>query len=340
MRKLIVIILSIGLLLTACGKGKQESQNIEQIQAEQGIPIRQITVTPETFSRELIYNSSLKGVEESTAKAMVSDVVVSINRKVGDRVKAGEVIVRFPQNTPAAQFDQATTAFNSLKQAYERMQRLQAQGAISQQDLDNIETQYKVAAANLQASRKMIEVSAPIDGIITNIMVNAADHVFPGADLFTVAKTSSYRATLWVPESDKAQIKQGTPAIANWNGNSLRGSVKQVALAFDPQNKAFRVETEFANTNPAFAPGLTTEVRLLIQSKANAIVVQRQHLVRENDKSFVWLNIDGVAHKQEVQIGLDNQLSFEIVSGLQSGDLLITEGISQLKDNSKLLVVE
>jgi multidrug resistance efflux pump len=52
------------------------------------------------------------------------------------------------------------------------MQRLFAQGAISQQDLDNVETQYKVSKANLEVSDKMINVRAPISGIITAMNVN------------------------------------------------------------------------------------------------------------------------------------------------------------------------
>lgn len=340
MRKFMIIAISATLLISACGKKETDSRNIEQIQAEQGIPVRQTEIKTSTFKQELRYNATISGVEESTAKAMVSDIVVSINAKIGDRVKAGQAIVSFPQNTPAAQFEQATTAFNSVKQVYERMQRLHAQGAISQQDLDNVETQYMVSQANLSASRKMIHVTAPIDGIVTNIMVSPADHVFPGTDLFTVSNTRSYKAVLWVPESDIKHVKKGSKALASWNSETLTGKVTQISMALDPNNKAFRVETEFANTNPSFAPGITADITLEVLSKPNSIMVERQHIFAENGARFVWLNVDGVAVKRVVDIGLDNQLSFEIVSGLSIGEMLITEGMNQIYDKAKLLVIE
>ncbi len=340
MRKLIIITISAALLLGACGKKELDNRNIEQIQAEQGIPVRQTAIQTSTFRQELQYNAALSGIEESTAKAMVSDIVVSIEARIGDSVRAGQTIVTFPQNTPAAQFEQATTAFNSIKQVYERMQRLHAQGAISQQDLDNVETQYKVAEANLAASRKMIKVTAPIDGIITNIMVSPADHVFPGMDLFTVSNTRSYKAVLWVPESDVSKVRKGTAARALWNEEVLNGRINQISLALDPNNKAFRVEAEFPNTNRRFTPGITADIRLDILNKANCIVVDRQFLFSENGSRYVWINESGLAKKRIVEIGLDNQLSFEILSGLSAGDLLITQGMHQLVENAKLLVVE
>jgi len=328
------------LLLGACGKQKEESKNMEQLQSEQGIPVRHMEIKTSTFKQDLKYNAALSGKEESTAKAMVSDIVVSISAKVGDRVKKNQTIVSFPRNTPAAQFDQATTAFTTTRQAYERMQRLHAQGAISQQDLDNMEASFKVSKANLEASRKMIDVDAPIDGIVTNVMVNPADHVFPGADLFTVSNTSKYKALIWVPETDIKHVKKGTPARAIWNNMELRGRVTQIAMALDPNNKAFRVEVEFANTNREFAPGITAEIVLDTLSKANTIVVERQYVVREGEKHFAWVSVDGKAVKKEVRIGLDNKLEYEILSGLEPGEKLIVQGLNQLSDGIKILVIE
>ncbi|MDZ4120855.1 MAG: efflux RND transporter periplasmic adaptor subunit, partial [Candidatus Cloacimonadaceae bacterium] len=326
----------------ACGKKETDNRNIEQIQADQGIPVRQEEVKSTTFRQELSYKATLRGMEESSAKAMVSDVVVAVNARIGDRVKSGQTIVQLPQNTPAAQFEQATTAFNTTKQAYERMQRLQAQGAIAQQDLDNMEAQYKVSKANLDASRKMVEVTAPIDGIITNMMVGVSDHVNPGMDLFTVANTSRFKATLWVPETEIKHLRVGTAARAMWNEESITGRVTQIALALDPGTKAFRVEAEFANTNRKFAPGITVDVKLEVFSKANVVVVERQYIVTQsgNNSSFVWVNQDGQAAKRAVTLGLDNQLEFEVVSGLAPGEKLITQGIHQLTENAKLLVIE
>jgi len=216
MKKTYIILICVVLLLSACGKKGEVGKNMEQIQREQGIPVRVRTVEAGTFTQELNYSATLGGREESTAQAMVSDIVTSIKAKVGDRVTAGQIIVTFPQNTPAAQYVQASAAFNAQKQAYERMQRLFSQGAIARQDLDNLETGYNVAKANLEAAEKMINVRAPISGVITKIMVNPAERTYPGQDLFTVSSTNGFKATLMIPDTDVSKLRVGTPATAKW----------------------------------------------------------------------------------------------------------------------------
>ena len=327
-------------MLAACGKKKEAGKNMQQIQAEEGIPIRQAIVAPSTFHQELKYNANLNGLEESTAQAMVSDIVTRINAKVGDKVNKGEVIISFPANTPAAQWEQATTAFNSIKTVYERMQRLFAQGAISQQDLDNVETQYKVSKANLEASEQMINVRAPISGVITAMLVNPSEKVFPGKDLFTVASTNGYKAAIMVPDTEIGKIKKGAKATATWLDTTIQGRVSSIALAMDMNSKAFRVEVSFNGKNPKINYGVTAEIAIEVLSKPNVFVVEREQILYENGNAYVWLNENGKAVRRPITTGLDNSLSFEVTSGLNGGENLITEGINMLSDNAKLQVIE
>jgi len=339
MKRYIIILITL-VLLTACGKKQDTEKNMEQIYAEEGIPVRQIDVQPTTFRSELSYNANLNGMEESTAQAMVSDIVGKINAKVGDRVNKNDIIISFPVNTPSAQWEQATTAFNSIKTVFLRMQRLHAQGAISQQDLDNVETQYKVSKANLDASEQMINVRAPLTGIVTAMLVNPSERVFPGKDLFTVASTGGYKATIMVPDSEIQKIKKGAKATAKWLDTSITGMISSISMAMDMESKAFRVEIVFPGTNPKISYGVTADIAIEILNKANVIVVERQHLLLENGNTYVWLNIGDKAVKTQIETGLDNSLAFEVITGLKAGDKLISEGLNMLNENAKVRVIE
>jgi RND family efflux transporter MFP subunit len=327
-------------MLFACSKKKDNAKNMEQIQSEEGIPVRVSTIEPSTYKQVLNYNANLTGSEESTAQAMVSDIITKINGKVGDKVTKGQIIVRFPTNTPAAQWEQASSAFNSIKTVYERMQRLFAQGAISQQDLDNVETQYKVSKANLASSEQMINVRAPISGVITALMVNPSEKVFPGADLFTVASTSGYKAVLMVPESEINLLKKGAKATATWQDVTINGRISQIALAMDMNTRAFRVEVQFPGLNRNLNYGVTAEIAIEVMSKPNVIVIPRETIFFENGNKFVWRNMANKAVKTQITTGLDNSLTFEVISGLSLGDVVITEGINMLTENAKLRVIE
>jgi len=339
-RYLIILTALILILISACGKKQEEGKSMEQIYSEEGVPVRQIIIEPTTFRQNLLYNATLNGMEETTVQAMVSEVITKINAKVGDRVAKDQIIVSFPQNTPSAQYEQALTAFNSIKTTYERMQRLFAQGAISQQDLDNVETQYKVSKANLETSDKMINVRAPISGIITAIYVNPSEKVYPGKDLFTIASTNGYKATVMVPDTEINKIKKGTKATATWLETTISGRVTEIPLAMDNATKAFRVEVTFPGMNKKINYGVTAEIAIEVFSKPNLIVVERHQIVSENGTKYVWLNQDGKAVKREITTGLDNTLAYEVTSGLNPGDLLITEGINMLTEGAKLRVIE
>ncbi|MDP2173769.1 MAG: efflux RND transporter periplasmic adaptor subunit [Candidatus Cloacimonadaceae bacterium] len=340
MKRIILLALIILVGLFACGKKQSDSKNMQQIQQEQGIPVRVKAMTESTFIQELRYNAILNGIEESTAQAMVSDIVLQIHAQIGERVSKGQLIMSFPQNTPAAQYEQASTAFNAQKQVYERMQRLFAQGAISQQDLDNRENAYKVSKSNLAASEQMIKVRAPISGVITNIFVNQAEKVSHGADLFTVSGTGGYKAVLMVPDSEVKNLRVGTPATAVIGTHSLKGKISRIGLAVDPNSKAVRVEADFPGTNKNISYGSTAQVSLNVLSKANVLVVERAHIVSENESRFVWLAEGNRAKRVEIQTGLDNQLEYEVLSGISPGDALITEGINQLAENALIRVIE
>jgi RND family efflux transporter MFP subunit len=332
--------LSLMLLISACGKKSDDAKSMAQLHEELGIPVRVKELKAETFEQMLRYNAILSGMQESTVQAMIGDVITGINAKVGDRVEKGDIIVTFPKNSPAAQYEQAKTAFNSIDATHERMQRLYQQGAISVQDYDNVRTQWEVSKANLEASEQMIFVQAPISGIITNIMVNPAEKVFPGKDLFTISSTNGYKATIMVQENEISRVKKGGAVRAEWNGTVINGKISEIALALDPVSKAFRVEAEFPGYRKDISFGVTAEIGIRVLSKANVIVVDRHHLVTENDQSYVWVAREDKAHKIAVSTGINDQLRYEITEGLEAGDLLITEGIKSLSDGAKIRIIE
>lgn len=336
----IVVIIIIAVLASGCGAKKKPAKNMEQIQKEQGIPVRVKPIELGTFNQKLSYNATLAGLEESTAQAMVSDIVLRINAKVGDRVSKGQVIMNFPSNTPAAQYEQAKAGYNAQKQVYERMQRLFTQGAISRQDMDNVETGYNVAKANMDASEQMINVRAPISGIITAIMVNPAEKVFPGANLFTVSSTGGYKAILQIPDTEVVKVRKGTTASALVNGITIQGKISSVALAVDPNTKAVRVEATFPGMNKDISYGSMARVDLTIMSKPGVVVVERQNIIMENNKSYVWLNQNNHAVRKEIETGENDKLTYEVTSGLAIDDQLIVEGINQLSENVLVRVVQ
>ncbi len=342
MKRMILITFTLIMLLSfsACSKKKEAAKNMEQLQKENGIPVNITEIVPQLFVQELTYNAPLSGVEESTAKAMVGDIILSVNAKIGDYVKKDQTIITFPQDTPSAQYDQVYSAYLNTKQTYERMQRLFAQGAISQQDMDNISTGYKVAKANFNAASQMIYIKAPISGYITAMKVSPASRVASGDDLFTVSNTSKYKAVIWVPDSDIQLVRKGLKAIATWGEQTLTGRISSVSLAMDQDKKAFKTEIIFETHPKQIISGVTLQIVLEVVRINNAIVVERKNILEENGKKYVWLDQDNKAVKTEITTKHDNGIEYEVATGVKAGDKMITSGISLLSDNCLIQVIK
>lgn len=341
-KKRIYLILALGILMmfSACGKKQEEAKSLDQLHDELGIPVRAKEMMPTHFEQYLRYNATMNGIEETTAQAMLSDVVTEIKVKIGDRVNKDDVIITFPQNSPSAQYQQAKTAFESIEAIHDRMSRLKDQGAISQQDFDNVDTQYKVAKANLASSEQMIFVRAPISGVVTNIMVNTSDRTYPGQDLFTVRSTDGYKATIMIPESEISRIKKGATVRATWGDVSINGRVTAIAMAMDPMRKAFRVEATFPGFRRDLNFGVTAELGMLVESKKDVFVLDRQNIIRQNGEHYVWIADGTAAKKVKVSTGLSDLLCYEITEGLTEGDMVITEGLRSLTEGAKIRIIE
>jgi len=326
-------------MLAGCGGGETESKSMEQIHAEDGVPVRVETVSFEPFTIEHTYNGVLTGELESSAKSKISDAVAKIYYEVGDRVSEGAVVLTFPTDNPAAQYFQAKVSYENATTTLERMETLFEDGGISKQDLDNARTMQEVAKANWDAAEQAVRVRAPLSGIVTQLNVRESDNVEPGEVLFTVSRADRLKARLWVPESQITDMAMGAGATATWGRSTLEGEVTQVDMSLNSKKQAFGVLVEFDNPDLMVLSGVNAEITVMTPTGRDAVVVSRRSVFREDSRHFVYIAEGEVARKREVVPGRAQGLSVEIISGLEDGDTLITEGGMLLEEGAKINIV-
>jgi membrane fusion protein, multidrug efflux system len=337
---LILIIVLLGIsILTGCTKEQTETKSMEQLYQENGIPIKVEHVTKQSVSQSLTFHAVLTGFKESTASAKVADKVEKIHYGVGSKINKDDVIISFPTDNPAAQYNQAKVSFEHSNATLNRMQNLYESGGISLQDFENAKTQFKVAKANWQAVRQAVKVKAPISGTITQINVQETDNVASGDKLFTVSQTQKLKGKLWIPEDQIMEINNGDKTTATWNGVQLFGKVVQVDMSMNSKKQAFGIVAEFQNSNQKVKSGVNAEITIESGEKEETIFVERKNIIKSKNQDFVFIAKNGVAEKRELKTGRTLGLNMEILSGLNAGDVLITEGQYLLKDGDKINIV-
>ena len=338
--KLATLIILLAFLGAGCSDNNSQTRSMEQIYAEEGVPVKVEKIVPSHFAHEIEFSAVLSGIEESSASALIADRIVRINANVGDFVEKDSVIVTFPTDNPSANYFQAKVQYDNESATYERMKQYYESGGLSRQAFDNAEAAFRVAEANWDAVRQSVLVRAPISGIITRMNVRESDNVDKEDVLFTVSRTDRLKARIWVPDTDIEGVAFGLPAKAVWQGVELTGKVIQVDQAMNQERQAFGVVVELDNSGGKVQSGVTSLVSVVLYSTDSAIVTERKNISKDESGNFVFIAKDNRAVKRYVTLGHSHLLAVEIVDGLSSGDMLITEGQIHLKDGSTIKILD
>lgn len=340
-KKLIAVFLVLSaILLASCEGEKVEIKNMEQIYKEEGVPVKIEPVKKGTFKTSFTYNTTLSGLQESSVYASVGDRLEKVYVKVGDYVKKDQILATFPLDNPEAQYQQAKVGYETAKNTYDRYARLYETGGISQQNLDNVKAQLDVAKANFDAVGQMVKVKASMSGYITKVEALESENIQREQLLFTIADTRKLKAKINIAENEIKSVKKGFAVIAEWDGEIISGRITEVGIAMNPYTKTFTAVADFDNPGNKIPAGATAKITIESAAKTNAIVLERKHLVREDENYFVFLAEGDKAVRKQVKLGTSKDLSVEITEGLQEGDLLITEGALNLDDQTKIKIIK
>ena len=338
---MIVIIASSVLFMLSCMKEEKKSaKSIEQIRQEEGIPVKVMEVEYKKFNKYLTFFAKMSGIKEIITNSKIADKVVKLNAGIGDYVKENQIVAVFPSDNPQLQYSQAKAAYENSEKTYNRMKELLKAGETSQQNFDGAETQYLVSKRNYESLKQIIYLESPIDGIITEIFIKEGQFVDDKKPVFTVAQLNVMRTKVWVSDKEISQIRNGMPASVVWTGREFAGRVSEVSLAMDSYNRAFGVEIQVPNPGQVLKSGVTADVKIKTYENPRVIIIPNNLIIKDQGKSFIYLENNGSARLKEIQTGQQNAIDVEVLSGIEPGDKIITTGTNLLSDGKKVKVIQ
>jgi len=339
--QLLFVVLLLGFLLTNCSNSdNKKSQSMEQMQKENGMPVEVQKIKTQKFESSLIFYGKFRGEKQTVIGAMIGGRVDKITVSVGDKVKKNQVIIKFPNDAPASQIQQAKAAFENSEKTYKRMKALLSKGEIAQAQFDGAETKYLVDQRNYETLKQTLHLDSPYDGTITEIMVHEGDNVKKKSPLFTVAKLNKMKIRIWLNESERMQIKIGMTVFATVGENTFTGKVQSVSLSADPFKQAFSADLIFNNSNRKILSGTTANIKIITYANPDAIVIPKNLVKKDNQGYYVYIAKGNKAVKQNVLVTNLSGVNYEIGSGVKVGDLLIVKGNARLTNGIKIKVVK
>jgi membrane fusion protein (multidrug efflux system) len=211
--------------------------------------------------------------------------------------------------------------------------------------------QYLQAQTNLQASKKALSalreqanlyrITSPISGTIDQMDLKLGQVAQPGTTGIRIVNADALKVKADVPESYAGSVGTGNTVLILVPDakDSLITKVTFAAKAIDPTSRSFAVEIKLP-VRKTLRPNMTAIIKIANYSKTNAIVVPVKAVQKSEEGDYVFVNENGTAKRKAIKIGTTYGGQSEVLSGLQPGEQLITEGAADIEDGDKVKVLQ
>ncbi|MFN7065406.1 MAG: efflux RND transporter periplasmic adaptor subunit [Aquificaceae bacterium] len=246
----------------------------------------------------------------------------------------------------------AIANYEAVKKTYERYLNLLGEGAITQQEFDQVKAQFesskaqveqaKAGIGSLQSQRQAVlsnmeyaNLVSPVGGYVVQKGVSLGDLALPGRPLFII-EAPPYLFEVFLPERYVGKVRLGEefnlyiPSL----DKGIKGRVKEVSPALDPTTRTLRVKLQL-NGIEGIRSGMYGI--LLIPEKVEALLVPQSAIVKRFDFTGVWVvRPDKVLELRFVKLGEVRGDRVEVLSGLREGERIVIEGLQKACEGCKV----
>ena len=348
----------LAIALTACGH-----KAVEDVETEAAPVVRTLAVAPQSFDATVSASGVVAAAPGAdwTITAPEPARIVELPKAEGDRVKPGDLLVRFEipsLSTDLAQREsevrQSQAHVANAQASVNRLTTLVQHGVAAQKDLEDAQRDLSEAqAAQAQAesarqnaavlaSRTVVRATFP--GVVAKRAHNPGDMVDATATdvILRIIDPARLQIVASVPIADLARVRTGQAVQITVPGadEPEPGKVLTRPAAVDTGGVAadVRIAFDHPTTLPAGTP---VRVDVVTDQHPNALAVPADALLHEEDEAFVMVAAsDNKAHKHKVTTGLSSAKQVEITSGLKAGDAVIVEGQQGLPDGAPVTIAK
>lgn len=299
------------------------------------------TVEMREFSTRIEALGTLEPKEEVDLTLNDAGQVYKIYFDDGQRVKAKQTMVSLVQNEQRALVEAEIATVSEAQQQMDRVNRLIVKRAVSQsevdeaqRDLDNAKAQLKAVQAR-QTDRVLY---APFSGVVGFRKVSVGAYVQPGDVVAHLIDDSEMKLEFSVPSTFLRHIKTQMPINAqtdDYPGEIFAGVITSIDNAVDPVTRTVSVRANIPNPDQQLLSGMFMEVTLLAAPRTTlAIKEEATQSVGARDYVYIIDERDGqpISRKVEVDLGMYQDGYVEVISGLDAGVEIVSEGVLKVRD--------
>jgi multidrug efflux system membrane fusion protein len=310
---------------------------------------------------------TIKALNTVTVRPQVDGKLLSVNFKEGDDVKKGDVLAKIDPVIYQAQLNQAIAKkaqdeaqLANSKIDLERYERLAATAAINKQQAD---TQRALVAQNtalVQADQAAIDnaqamlgyttITAPLDGRIGIRMVDEGNYVRSAdtnSSIVVITQLQPISVLFNLPQQDLSQVntafEKGPLTVeAQRSDNDAvidRGVLRVVDNQVDQTTGTVKLKAEFPNANLQLWPGQFVNIRLLVNTLKQVVVIPTGAVQRGPNGTFVYVvKDDDTVAVRPIAVQKQDETQTVVSNGVEPPERVVTTGFVRLTDGSKVAI--
>jgi len=347
-------------ILAACGKPKPKNT------AQPPTPVS----VAEVKKGEAIYYDQYQGtvvaLNSVELRAQVSGYITGILFKEGEVVQKGKPLYEIDSRKYRAAYDQAVANLasanaNLLKaqKDVDRYKYLEANDAVAKQTVDQAVATFETSKGNVDVAKAGIEsaktdlsyatITAPFTGRIGISQVKLGAQVSSGSTLLnTISSEQPIGVDFVINEQDMARFyalqKKSTDStfklqlsdgVTTYN---KPGKILAIDRGVNNQTGTITVRLEFPNGDDVLKDGMSGVVKVLNNQSGNRLLIPNKAVIEQMGEYFVFVSQDTIGKQKKVTLGPKAGSDIVVLSGLNEGEKVITDGYQRLRDGGKIVL--
>lgn len=287
--------------------------------------------------------------------AKMSARIVAIYKEMGDKVKAGDLLAELEDRDAANQLTQAQANVAQaeaqraeVERQLVRLQTLFAAGAVSKQQVEQLETQLSLVTAQVTAAKATADlarnnlertrITAPADGVLAARLIEPGAMAGSGTPVFQLVDLSSVVIRTGVAESDVNSVKAGSsvPVVVTALNREFTGKVEAISPNMDRQTRSYQVRVTLPNPDGVLKGGMFAQVRFAVR-ELEGILLPVNAVVERNGETVVFI-VDGDKARQQKATVKVTSGDTVAVEGVAAGAKVVVAGQNRLYDGAPVQV--
>ena len=332
----------IALFLVGCSKEE------EPVKKEVIRPAKIMTIEQSARVQNFKFPGKVQALDRVEISFEVSGKLVELAIKEGQRVTKGDLIARLDPSDYQSRLDAAQANVNQTKAEVDRYSNLLAEKVVAKSTFDVKKRNYEVAVSELNIARKAYndtKLKASFSGVVGKRFVDNHQVVQAKESIVSLQRTSAIEIVVNAPENVMRKRNSEAPAeitaeFANYPGERLPLTIKELSTEADSQTQTYRVV--FSMPNPedkTILDGMTATVFFKVAiGDDDAVEIPVQSIFYdEKEQAYVWMvGKDLRVTRHQVQVGTLTSGNIKILSGLESGNRIVTAGVQNLTEGQKV----